>query len=166
LTTAGRRKRLRQHATTLHDEGRQRLARTFPIMKDNDNNTSSGDNNNEPEPEVIFSYSRAEAIEDGVLVDYSDNEVIKKFWKIPFAATDTVASKIDDAIRDHKKDLNGILHDISYKAQFEFKLKGEPNDPILFFKVNIGVEEVELKLHIGPGDKGEPVFTLMLPHED
>ena len=43
-----------------------------------------------PFGETIYSYSRAQAIEDGVLVDLSQADSIRQHWKYPFGCTSVV----------------------------------------------------------------------------
>lgn len=119
---------------------------------------------NNPFGEVIFRYTRANAIADGVLVDLSEVETVKQHWKYPFACTDTVYALIEYAIEAGGCDLAGILHDISICAKAEAHRGGRQN--LIHFKVCIGDKLHDLKLHIGPGDTAAPVLTLMLPHED
>jgi hypothetical protein len=117
-----------------------------------------------PFGEVIFRYTRANAIADGVLVDLSEVETVKQHWKFPFACTDTVFAIIETAIETGGQNLIGIMHDIGICAKAEAQHGGRQN--LIFFKVCIGNKLHDLKLHIGPGDTTAPVLTLMLPHED
>jgi hypothetical protein len=114
--------------------------------------------------EVIFRYTRANAIADGVLVDLSQVETVKEHWKFPFACTDTVYAVIERAIEAGGCDLSGILHDIGICAKAEANRGGRRD--VIFFKVCIGDRLLDLKLHVGPGDTSAPVLTLMFPHED
>jgi hypothetical protein len=114
--------------------------------------------------EMIYSYSRKQAIEDGVLVDLSHSIVIRQHWKYPFACTDSVYSVIEQALAQEGQDLNGILHDISVMAKRAVP-RGQ-DCMIVRFEVIIAEAKRALKLHVGPGDNAEPVLTLMLPHED
>ena len=47
--------------------------------------------------EAVFIYTRAQAIEDGVLVDLSHVDSIQQHWKFPFACTSTVWAIIEAA---------------------------------------------------------------------
>ena len=114
--------------------------------------------------ETIYSYSRAQAIEDGVLVDLSNVDSIRQHWKHPFACTSTVWSIVEDALTKEGQDLAGICHDISTMAKFALR-GGREGDQILFTVIITGRKH-QLKLHIGPGDTAAPVLTLMLPNED
>jgi hypothetical protein len=113
--------------------------------------------------EYIYSYSRRQAIEDGVLVDLTQWEIIRKHWKIHMACTDTVWNIIDAAVKQHGKDLAGVLHDISMMAKIQIP---HQNGDTLHFQCIVGPVKHDFKLHCGPGDGPIPVLTLMLPHED
>ena len=117
-----------------------------------------------PFGEVIFSYSRKQAIEDGVLVDLSQVETIQRHWKYPFACSAGVWAAIQQALQEDGQDLTGICHDISMMAKNAFGTTPEADQ--LFFKVIIGRKTHALKLHIGAGDTLAPVLTLMFPDED
>jgi hypothetical protein len=112
----------------------------------------------------IYSYTRAQAIEDGVLVDLTQFETVRQHWKLHFACTDTVWTAIEDAVHQHGHDIEGVLHDISTVAKIAIN-RNHCADTLLF-TVIIGNAHKNLKLHIGPGDDPTPVLTLMLPHED
>jgi hypothetical protein len=115
--------------------------------------------------EPISSYSRKQAIEDGVLVDLSQFKEVSELWKHHMASTVAVWAIIEGAIRDEGKDLAGILWDISHMAMVAARIGGVKTS-VVRFRVMIGRELHELKLQVGPGDRGEPVLTLMLPLED
>jgi Family of unknown function (DUF6573) len=120
--------------------------------------------NDNPFGELIYSYSRAQAIEDGVLVDLSQVDSIRQGWKHPFACTSAVSAIIEEALKRPHQDLAGICHDISTMAMIAIR-KADDRQLILFRVIITGTTHM-LKLHIGPGDAGEPVLTLMLPNED
>ena len=117
-----------------------------------------------PFGETIYSYSRAQAINDGVLVDLSQVDAIKQHWKHPFACTSTVWAIIEEALERNDQDISGICHDISTMAKLA--IQGSRNTEQIYFKVIVTGKTYELKLHIGPGDTVAPVLTLMLPNED
>ena len=99
--------------------------------------------------ELISSYTREQAIEDGVLIDLSENDVIKQHWKYPFACTDHVWATIHKACQSKYYDLDGILHDISMLARC-----GKIDGSISEFTVKIGQETATLWLHWGLGLSG------------
>jgi hypothetical protein len=113
--------------------------------------------------ETIYSYSRTQAIEDGVLVDLSQVDSIRQHWKHPFACTSTVWSIMEEALQQPGKDVCGICHDISTVAKLAIQEARESQQ--VLFSVIIGRRTHSLKLHIGPGDTAAPVLTLMLPYE-
>ncbi|MFT3868404.1 MAG: hypothetical protein QM715_07895 [Nibricoccus sp.] len=114
--------------------------------------------------DMIYSYSRKQAIEDGVLVDLSQVESVKQHWKYPFACTDTVWLIIEKALEQPGQDVSGICHDICTMAKLA--LKGSDEAERVLFEVTIAGRTQALKLHCGPGDTSAPVLTLMLPNED
>jgi hypothetical protein len=124
---------------------------------------------------VIFSYSRAEAIEDGVLVDLTEWAKETGF-RIPVACTSTVWHEYivpPENTRALGQSERGRAHDflwMLYNAIRASKRSGEGDD-LLHFKVIVlqaprRQETVTLKAICGPGDNGEPVLTIMLPSED
>ena len=116
---------------------------------------------NNPFGEVIYSYSRAQAVADGVLVDLSQFKIVRDHWKLNLCCTDRVWTIIKDAVNQHKKDYDGILHDLSTCA----KAKIGPGGDTLVFACIVGKKTHGFKLHCGPGDTAAPVLTLMLPNE-
>ena len=116
---------------------------------------------NNPFGEVIYSYSRQQAIRDGVLVDLTPYYSIQQAWKHHFACTSTVWGIIENC--GHIEDLACQL--ISVAAIAKMREQRADTDA-LRFSVNLGGKTHSLKLHCGPGDTPEPVLTLMLPCED
>ena len=126
---------------------------------------------------VIHSYTRAQAIEDGVLVDVSETAQ-KVGFKIPVALTcavwqDCVAWNDDDNKRQTYQDESARLWDVLYMLFVAIKASRSNGAEKLYKlrRVPRGgrghmAREVTLKSHIGPGDDGEPVITIMLPNED
>jgi len=114
--------------------------------------------------ETVYSYSRKQAIEDGVLVDLSQVDSIKQHWKYPFACTSAVWAIIETALEKPGQDVSGICHDISTMAKLA--IRGRRDTDQILFSAIIKPTKFELKLHIGPGDTPAPVLTLMLRYED
>jgi hypothetical protein len=115
---------------------------------------------------VIYMYSRAQAIADGVLVDLSQFEGFKCHWKAHLAGTSAVWAIIEEALQHEGQDVNGIAHDVSMCAKQAIRACTELCPTQVRFDILIAGRKHTLKLHIGPGDKGEAVLTLMLPYED
>ena len=112
----------------------------------------------------ISTYSRRQAIEDGVLVDLSTLPISRQHWKLPIVCTSSVWCLIEDAVKDHGNDTTGILHDLYCLA----KIHIEPNKSTdrINFKATVGVKTHAFILHCGPGDTVMPVLTLMTPGDD
>lgn len=123
--------------------------------------------------EVISSYSRADALADGVLVDVSELAREAGF-KFPVALTSAVYSDCvawDNAKEKAYQDESGRLWDIFTMALYTIRKGGRNTDTILFSVLRIPrggkrPKNVALKMVIGPGDTPEPVITVMFPEED
>lgn len=122
--------------------------------------------------EVIYSYSRAQAIEDGVLVDVSE---MSKEAGIKFPVTLTSAAwgryvEVPEGVSC--QDEAGRLWDTLW--MFRCAAAKFCGDTLLFklYVRNHNRERIKrqdlvtLKAVCGPGDTPEPVITIMLPDED
>ena len=114
--------------------------------------------------DVIYTFTRAQAIEDGVLVDLSRQPVMRTFWTHPVACTSTVWSEIESAVNDGA-DLDGVLHDICWLAKCSISQNRSQGTDQIHFTVSLNGQDQSLKLHIGPGDTAAPVLTLMFANE-
>ena len=126
---------------------------------------------------VISTYTRAQAIEDGVLVDVGSTAREAGF-KWPVALTvgawaDCVAWTEDDSRQQVYQDESGRLWDVLYMASYAIRSSKDSGDRLLFQLYRVPRDGhstdavlVTLKLIVGPGDAGEPVITILLPHED
>jgi hypothetical protein len=122
--------------------------------------------------EVISSYSRAQAIEDGVLVDVS-SVAREAGIKFPVAMTRTVWGKYVEVPEGVScQDETGRLWDILWMFRCA---AAKFNSDTLLFKLYVrnhnrerldSRDLVTLKAICGPGDTPEPVITIMLPDED
>ena len=117
---------------------------------------------------VIFAYTRKQAIEDGVLVDFSKTAREAGFlW--PFAMTAEVWSLIESIPKKYSHEgVGGRLWDVLMVARASIH-HPQAQQNVIFFDVILHHDrgnKVQLKLHCGPSDKGEPVLTLMLPEQD
>ena len=126
--------------------------------------------------EVISTYTRAQAIEDGVLVDAGSMPTEAGF-KLPVALTsavwaDCVAWTDSDSRKMPFQDQSGRLYDVLFMASFAIRTSANAGDRLLYelYRVprdgySTEAKPVTLKLIIGPGDQGEPVLTILLPEE-
>ncbi len=118
---------------------------------------------------VIYTYTRAQAIEDGVLFDVSETAREAGFrW--PVAITAGVQSLVE-AIPPRLQginDVDGRLWDVLWMAYMAIR-NAPHNDQLLHYGLILHhgrKKNVTLKLVTGPGDQGEPVVTIMLLDED
>ena len=120
--------------------------------------------------EVISSYSRAQALEDGVLVDLNQWIPINESgYKYSVACTAAVWNIIDKAVKNtrHFNDYAGVIWDILWMSRAYQIRRWETGN---LFKVKIvGAGRKQLfifKIECGPGDDAEPVITVMFQEED
>jgi hypothetical protein len=124
------------------------------------------------EPEVIYTYTRAQALADGVLVDATDLAREAGFV-FPLALTEALFHGLIVPALDlvaEGQSIQGRLWDLLFVLRFAIA-KARNTDTIRFsvlFLMSAGSTPVpiELKAICGPGDDGEPVITAMLPDED
>lgn len=121
---------------------------------------------------VVFSYSRAQAIADGVLIDVSD--VAKEAgFRFPVAMTaaawsDCVAWR--ESGQGAGQSESGRLWDVLWMAKLA--VKRAEGDRISFTVLRVPTrgggraQLATLQAVVGPGDHWEPIITLMLPGED
>lgn len=129
------------------------------------------DPNEYPFGSVISTYTRADALADGVLVDLTAiaPDVCRQHFKYPIACTASVWGIIERAVanKDCANDPNGVIHDILFMSI----VAGTNVDPSTRrFPVVIRgagpTDTYELTIVCGPGDNAEPVLTIMLLNED
>jgi len=135
---------------------------------------------------MVFSYTRAQAIEDGVLQDLGQSPEIAALvreagFKIPVAMTstafhDTVLAGTTETpdgefVFPAGQSVKGRLWDVLMLLRLAIRKLPEGEDRC-FFKVDVDEKgdgqhtTVSLWALIGPGDEGEAVLTLMLEGED
>jgi len=115
--------------------------------------------------EVVCSYSRADAIADGVLIDLSSSyPQDTRMFKWPVACTDSVWSLIEHAAESDGVVPDVYVWDVCYMACLAIQAVKASRSSTLFFNVclPLGTPEKRLKLVCGPGDNLEPVLTIML----
>lgn len=126
--------------------------------------------------EVIASYSRAQAIEDGMLVDLMQpgmGELVREAGlRMPIAMTiGAYAATIQDPGVELPpcQDVNGRLWDVLQVLRYAIRKMPEGEDRV-WFQVMVWngeqSEEIRLWSICGPGDNLEPVITIMLEGED
>jgi type I site-specific restriction endonuclease len=123
--------------------------------------------------EVISVYSRAQAIEDGVLVDLSrwSKEMGIRF---PVAVTDTVfhtyLNPSKEVAEAQGQDVEGRIWDLLTMFRWSIhngKAKSEIQFQTRFVMDTRGKQQdITFKALCHGGDNLEPVITIMMPHED
>lgn len=122
--------------------------------------------------EVISSYSRAQAIEDGVLINVSETAKEAGF-KFPTVVTQNLWSthiRPSDRAKKFGQDDKGRLWDVLWMAFLAAK-RSQGGDLVEFdviFQNGPGSkwrDTVRLWGHCGPGDDAAPVLTIMLPED-
>ena len=134
--------------------------------------------------EPISVYTRAQAIDDGVLIDVSETaREAGIVWPVALTAAVWMDCVAWDEIAEKRKpdytaqSESGRLWDVAWMASRAIRAalrRGhDGHSPIAFQLFRIPREGrgmrprlVALKLCIGPGDEGEPVITIMQPGED
>jgi len=124
----------------------------------------------------VSTYTRANAIADGVLVDVSRTAKEAGF-RFPVAVTaavwsDCVAWNEEDSKRQVPQDEEGRLWDVVYMCYQMVRHANVMADTFYFvvYRVPRGgkgmrARQVRLKACIGPGDSGTAVITIMQPNE-
>ena len=121
--------------------------------------------------EPIHSYSRADAIADGVLVDVSD-AAREAGIRFPVALTRAAWERcVTVPPGVICQDEAGRLWDVLFLLRCA--IGRGAGGPVVHFGVHVRNDNregmpplVRLKAVCGPGDQGEPVVTVMLPDED
>jgi len=130
------------------------------------------DDTEKPFGEVIHSYTRSQAIEDGVLVEVSEMGREAGF-RFPVALTSAVWEKYVEVPHGVAgQDLLGRLWDLLYMFRISIRNSRYMDDEIEF-KLHVRNDNLDrvpplitLKGVFGYGDKNEPVITIMLLEED
>lgn len=122
--------------------------------------------------DIISTYTRAQAIEDGTLIDVSET-AREAGIRFPVAVTQAVWADIitpDDRSRPYGQSEEGRLWDVVWMLRHAIR-RAQPGQSVIRFSLYVIMKArqrrfIELKAVCGPGDNGEPVITVMLPNED
>ena len=119
---------------------------------------------------VLFEYTRAQAIADGTLLDLSASfPSDTKMFRFPLACTSAVWTLIENAAAAEEVDPALYVWDVAYMALVAIKSSSSGNGELPFkvtLPLNDNGTEHKLKLVCGPGDDGSPVLSIMMPLED
>lgn len=133
-------------------------------------------NSNDLFGDTIYVYTRAQAIEDGVLIDVS--EVAREAgFRLPVVVTSAVWEQYiswsaEDSEKQAYQDESGRLWDVLWMLRVAASRCREQG--VMFYELYVIRRngrsrkpiKTQLKAVIGGGDQGEPVITIMLPTED
>lgn len=123
--------------------------------------------------EVIYAYTRKQAIADGVLVDVTETAKEAGF-RIPVALTCAVWAEyvaVPEGVEG--QDEVGRLWDVLWMCRFGIGRGNNRDASEVLFQLHVRNDNregdpplVTLKAVCGPDDDGEPCITIMLPVED
>jgi hypothetical protein len=121
--------------------------------------------------DIIHCYSRAQAIDDGVLVDVTET-AREAGYKYPVALTHAVwASCVEVPDGVDGQDKAGRLWDILIMLRYAVR-RSNASD-VVMFQLHVRNDNrhgtpplLELKAMCGPDDDGNPCITIMEPCED
>ena len=116
------------------------------------------------EADLIHSYSRVQALADGVLVDVSPLARLLGF-RYPMAVTAGVYAAVTTGVTSEAA-LQGRM-DRMLRALPEAVRQGAADEDTIEFTVALTPQlSLSLRSSIGPGDTPDPVLTVLLPDED
>ncbi len=127
------------------------------------------------DPNAVFTYTRKQALENGVLIDITDTAKEIGFISC-VAVTSTVWHGYIVSAKEIEyfgQSVKGRVWDVISRLYFKI-LCSEATDVVHFKTVFMMPDErhiykheaVELKAVVSAGDNGEPVLTIMLSEED
>ena len=120
---------------------------------------------------VIYRYSRAQAIEGGVLIDLTE-WASELGFRFPVACTAAVWHGYvvpPEETRQLGQSERGRAHDLLWMLLNAIR-SSQGGQSVMFKVIFLQTagrrRTVKLKSVCGPGDRGEPVITIMMPDED
>ena len=120
---------------------------------------------------LIYSYSRAQAIEDGVLIDVT-TQAKEAGFKFHTVVTDNLLHSyiaLPAGLQGEGQSVEGRLRDVLLVLRTAILGKSATDYlelDVLFLMAPGRHERVRIIAVVGPGDHGEPVMTIMLPGDD
>lgn len=121
--------------------------------------------------ELILSYSRAQAIADGVLVDVTA-QARETGFRLHTVVTDNLFHGYvvpPHGLEGEGQSVEGRLHDALWMVLTAARKQPECSrveTDVLFLMAPGRRERVRVIAVVGPGDEGEAVMTIMLPGDD
>ena len=141
---------------------------------------------NNTDSDLIYKYTRADAIRDGVLIDLDDvplargqtGKTMREEAGIRFniAVTSALFAELEPTAADVEtccQSMDGRLWDLFMLFGFSARKAANAKTDTIRFEMGIqragddvSTRTIWVKAVIGPGDDWEPVITMMLPDED
>ena len=121
--------------------------------------------------DIIYSYTRKQALEDGVLIDVTETAKEAGFV-VPVAVTNGLYAEYiepSESLKNLGQTTNGSLWDVLFMLHLKIHNCPKANTVIYtvaFEKENGMTDEINLKAVIDGGDDGNPVLTIMKENED
>lgn len=119
--------------------------------------------------DLIFAYTRAEALADGVLRDITKLAQEAGFRHPTVMSAAAWAATVEPPGDCPGQSVEGRAWDVLQVLRLRAKEAGQTErvDFVVYVKQNaVTWRDVALKALVHPGDEGEPVITVMLPGED
>lgn len=124
---------------------------------------------------VISRYTRAQALEDGELVDLTEWGSSKPGgmmggFTVPVAVTRALWAAIEALPPAAGASVRGRAHDVLWMGSLAARAAGRADREDAYYKLHLprkGTRKrlVTLRINIGPGDEGEPVITIGFPED-
>lgn len=121
--------------------------------------------------ELIYSYTRKQTLEDGVLIDINQ-EAAESGFKIPVAITGNLYHRYIEPPADLEgegQSTRGRLHDVleMFKAAASVRWEGSyVFFDVIFLMKPRTIQTVKVLGVVGPDDNGKPCLTIMLPEDE
>lgn len=152
---------------------RNSLSRRNSSVRRSRHHRKRNPDDNDEDSHLIYRYTRAQAIEDGILVDLTEWASAKTGFRggfnVPVAVTVSVWEDLNKIPPSrHIEDVRGRAHDLLWIASLAAR-GAKPNQSEILFEVMMHSGRrmyKTYKLVISGGDHGEPVITIMQPNED
>ena len=125
------------------------------------------DGSESPFGEVVFSYTRAQAIADRVLIDVTPT-ALEAGFRFSVAVTAALMAAVETFPQQYShEDIEGRLWDVLWTASLAAR-RAKAGCSQIAFEVILHIEGTRRKyqtliLDIGPGDTSEPVITIGFP---
>jgi hypothetical protein len=120
---------------------------------------------------IIFQYTRAQAIEDGVLIDVTA-QAAELGFRVHTVVTDSLYHGYvvpPDGLEGEGQSVSGRLQDLLFQTLIAASRQrgvDRVEYEVLFLMAPGRWDTVRVIAHIGPGDQAEPVMTIMLPGDE